>query len=339
MGLTLFWLQAQACSGNTMSLLNAEEPDLTEFITRYDVDVLYHPSLSPIWGEQVHRLLRQLANEEIKLDIFVVEGAIPLGPNGTGLYNTFADRPIKDIVQELAAVAEYVVAVGDCATHGGFPAMDPNPTDAVGLQYLNKQHGGLLGAEYRSRAGLPVVNITGCPAHPDWQLQTLMAIAEGLGPLLELDEYARPRAFYGKMTHTGCTNNEYYDHKHSVKSFTQQGCLFFDKGCRGPYTHSDCNVRLWNRQSSKTRVGSPCLGCTDIGWPNENYSVERPFYSREQLTPMREDSRVLPYGLGKIFSYVATPAELEERKVLFSPEVDRRPQNLVGIEEIKVLSD
>lgn len=322
MSITLFWLQAQACSGNTMSLLNAEEPDLTEFIIRYDVDLLYHPSLSSIWGEQVHRLVENLISQKVKLDILVVEGSIPMGPNGTGMYNTFADRPVKDIVLELAQVAKYVVAVGDCATHGGFVAMAPNPTEAVGLQYLNKESGGLLGGDYRSGSGLPVINLTGCPAHPDWQLQTLVAIAEGLGDKIELDEYARPLMFYGMTTHTGCTNNEYYDHKHSVETFTEQGCLFFDKGCRGPITQSDCNTRLWNRQSSKTRVGSPCLGCTDIGWPNENYSVDKPFYSRSQLTPMREVSRVLPYGVGKLFGYVATPKELLERKMRRSPKVE-----------------
>ena len=28
-------------------------------------------------------------------------------------------------------------------------------------------------------------------------------------------------------------------------------------------THSPCNRILWNRQSSKTRAGMPCLGCTE----------------------------------------------------------------------------
>lgn len=27
--------------------------------------------------------------------------------------------------------------------------------------------GGVLGAGYKSKAGLPVINIPGCPAHPD----------------------------------------------------------------------------------------------------------------------------------------------------------------------------
>lgn len=32
-------------------------------------------------------------------------------------------------------------------------------------------------------------------------------------------------------------------------------------------THSPCNRILWNRQSSKTRSGMPCLGCTEPEFP------------------------------------------------------------------------
>jgi hydrogenase small subunit len=35
-------------------------------------------------------------------------------------------------------------------------------------------------------------------------------------------------------------------------------------------THSPCNRILWNRQSSKTRAGHPCTGCTEPGFPFGN---------------------------------------------------------------------
>src|SRR5689334_24729112 len=41
----------------------------------------------------------------------------------------------------------------------------------------------------------------------------------------------------------------------------------FRSGCRGPMTHSPCNRILWNRQSSKTRAGMPCMGCTEPEFP------------------------------------------------------------------------
>ena len=48
---------------------------------------------------------------------------------------------------------------------------------------------------------------------------------------------------------------------------TRTGCLFYKMGCRGPMTHSPCNRILWNRQSSKTRAGMPCTGCTEPEFP------------------------------------------------------------------------
>ena len=44
-------------------------------------------------------------------------------------------------------------------------------------------------------------------------------------------------------------------------------CLFFNLGCKGPVTRAVCNTELWNRRSSKTRVGVPCFGCTGPGFP------------------------------------------------------------------------
>jgi hydrogenase small subunit len=35
-------------------------------------------------------------------------------------------------------------------------------------------------------------------------------------------------------------------------------------------THSSCNKILWNDTSSKTRVGMPCIGCTEVDFPKEN---------------------------------------------------------------------
>lgn len=324
MSINVLWLQAQACSGNTMSILNAEEPDLCQFIDEYGINVLYHPSLSPVWGAELVRLVDDLIGGKTKLDVFIVEGAVPDGPDGTGLFNTFAGRPMKEVVKKLAGVAGYTIAVGDCATHGGIPAMRPNPTGAMGLTYQNTKPGGLLGTGYRSKAGLPVINLPGCPAHPDWMVQTLMAVAEGRGGQIQLDGYNRPLMFYGTTTHTGCTNNEYYDHRLANTEFTQKGCLFLHKGCHGPKTHSDCNLRLWNRQSSKTRVGSPCLGCTTIGWPDAVYQEAKPFYSQTNLTPMTEGYKVLPYLIQKFFGGMAAPNHLKERIKAASPALGVR---------------
>jgi hydrogenase small subunit len=160
------------------------------------------------------------------------------------------------------------VALGDCATWGGIPATAPNPTDSQGLQFLKRDNGGFLGADFKGKAGLPVINIPGCPAHPDWVTQILVAIATGRAGDLALDEFQRPKTFFQSFTQTGCTRNMHFAYKVSTTEFAQRkGCLFYDLGCRGPMTHSPCNRILWNRVSSKTRAGMPCLGCTEPEFP------------------------------------------------------------------------
>ena len=163
---TVVWLHGGACNGNTQSFLNAEEPTVVDLVTDFGIDIIYHHWCIPLMGEQAKStLLKVLADGGP--DIFVMEGTVIQGPNGSGRYDMFLGRPMTEWVRDYAAAAKFTVAIGDCACWGGIPATKPNPTDSVGLQYLKGQHGGFLGKNYRSKAGLPVINIPGCPAHPD----------------------------------------------------------------------------------------------------------------------------------------------------------------------------
>jgi len=264
----LLWLQGGACSGNTMSFLNAEEPSACDLVTDFGINILWHPSLGMELGDQLKRLLNDCVSGAKPLDIFVFEGTVINAPDGTGEWNRFAGKPMKEWVAALSAAAQFVVAIGDCATWGGIPAMAPNPSDSTGMQFLKKKHGGYLGQTFLSKSGLPVINIPGCPAHPDWVTQILVAVASGRAGDIGLDDLQRPKTFFMSFTQTGCTRNIQYAYKVSATEFGQRkGCLFYDLGCRGPMTHSPCNRILWNRQSSKTRSGMPCLGCTEPEFP------------------------------------------------------------------------
>ncbi|QXJ35518.1 NADH-quinone oxidoreductase subunit B family protein [Saccharolobus shibatae] len=269
---TVLWLQGGACGGNTLSFLNAESPDVVEFFSMYNVKLLWHPSLSLESGEKVKELLKDIVSGKINLDIFIFEGTVVLGPNGSGRFNMFAGRPMKDWVREIANVSNYVVAVGDCASFGGIPASDPNPTESTGLQFHKKEKGGFLGKNFKTRKGLPVINISGCPAHPEWITTTLSLILNDKLTEDDLDEYQRLKIIYGTTTQFGCPRNLYFAYKVALKEFGhREGCLYFELGCRGSYTKSPCNVILWNNQSSKTRVGTPCFGCTEFDFPTFNF--------------------------------------------------------------------
>ena len=141
----LLWLQGGACSGNTMSFLNAEEPSVCDLVTDFGINILWHPSLGMELGDGLRALLRALVVGELPLDIFVFEGTVVNAPKGTGQWNRFAGRPMRDWVRDLSKVATYLVGIGDCATWGGIPATSPNPTESTGLQFLKSSHGGFLG--------------------------------------------------------------------------------------------------------------------------------------------------------------------------------------------------
>jgi hydrogenase small subunit len=270
--INLLWLQGGACGGNTLSLLNAENPDFIEFLKTYNINLLWHPSLSLICGEDLRELLEEIIKGEIELNLLIFEGTVVKGPKGTGRFNLFAGRPMIEWIKALAPLADYVVAVGDCASFGGVPASDPNPTESTGLQFHKKKKGGFLGEDFKSKKGFPVINISGCPAHPTWVITTLMLIIENKFNLDMLDDYNRPKFIYSTTIQFGCPRNIYFSYKVSAKEFGhKEGCLFFELGCKGSYTQGPCNIILWNNQSSKTRVGTPCFGCTEFDFPTFNF--------------------------------------------------------------------
>lgn len=258
----VLWLQSGGCGGCTMSLLCAEAPDLTSTLESAGVRLLWHPSLSEETGAEALALFESVRAGALRLDALCVEGALLRGPNGTGKFHVFGGRPTIDWARELAALAQHVVAVGSCAAYGGVTAAGVNPTDACGLQYDGRREGGALGAAFRSRSGLPVINVAGCPTHPGWITETLMLLAAGLMTAADLDAYRRPRFYADQLVHHGCARNEFYEYKASAEKLSDLGCLMEHLGCLGTQAHADCNTRTWNGEGSCTRGGYSCINCT-----------------------------------------------------------------------------
>ena len=115
--------------------------------------------------------------EQGKLDPFVlvVEGSIPNEKIKKEGYwaalgtNPDTGQPITtcEWIDRLAPKALAVVAAGTCATYGGIHAMEGNPTGCMGLADY-------LGWNWKSKAGLPIVNVPGCPVQPDNFMETLL---------------------------------------------------------------------------------------------------------------------------------------------------------------------
>jgi uptake hydrogenase small subunit len=261
---TVLWLQSGGCGGCTMSLLCAENPGLTERLGDAGIELLWHPSLSEASGDEALRQIDAVLSGRRRLDALCVEGSLLRGPNGSGRFHVLAGtgRAMIEWVRELAAVARYTVAVGTCAAFGGVTAGGSNPTDACGLQYDGRYPGGLLGSRYRSAAGVAVINVAGCPTHPDWVLDTLQLLARDELRETDLDEFARPAMYTEQLAHHGCPRNEFYEYKASAEEQSELGCLMEHLGCVGTQARADCNTRPWNGEGSCTRGGYACINCT-----------------------------------------------------------------------------
>ena len=270
----LLWLQSGGCGGCTLSLFNAESPDLLTTFKRSNIHILGHPSLSESGGEGLLSLYRHVIDKEIDIDFLCLEGAVIKGPNGTGRFHILSGsgKPMKDWIAELAAVAQYVIAVGSCAAYGGITAGGDNPSEACGLQFDNDMKTGLLGEDFRSRGGLPVINIAGCPTHPNWVTETLQQLAMGALSEHDLDEYGRPRSYADHLVHHGCPRNEYYEYKASAVRPSELGCMMEHLGCLGTQAHADCNMRQWNGEGSCLRGGHACINCTAPGFQEPGHT-------------------------------------------------------------------
>ena len=192
---TLLWIECGSCNGESMAILGAEGPgktgdNLSDFLEDQQIRLLWHPSFSEIAPKQANAIIDRILAGEEPLTILCVEGSIINGPHGTGMYDTFNGRPKRDLIRALSDQAEYVIAMGTCAAFGGIPAAPPNPSESCGLQFTNERTGGLLGPEWRSKAGLPVINVSGCPADARTMIEAMRLTLAGLP--LELDKFHRP---------------------------------------------------------------------------------------------------------------------------------------------------
>ena len=248
---SVVWLSFSECTGCTESLLRTSHPALDELILDL-ISLDYHEALLVPSGHLAEENLHKTMEEHAGKFILVTEGATPLKDDG--IYCKIAGRTAKEILEEAAEKAGAIIAIGSCASWGGIPSADPNPTGAVGTPEV--------------LAGKTVVTIPGCPANPYNFLGTALQFAT-FGTLPELDELGRPKWAYGRTIHEHCPRRAHFDAGRFVKKYGddghRQGWCLYELGCKGPATHANCSTQHFGEVPGAwpIGIGHPCFGCTE----------------------------------------------------------------------------
>ena len=250
---SVIWLHFQDCTGCTETLLRTSAPDVAHLILDV-VSLDYHETLMVASGAQAEAALRSAIADNAGKYVLVVEGAIPTRDDG--VYMQMGGRPAVQVVREVAAQAAAVIAIGSCASWGGVPSADPNPTGAVGVDSVV--------------SGKPIVNLPGCPPNP-YNLLALVLEYVTMGRLPEMDEFSRPKFAYERVIHENCPRRSHFDAGRYAAAFGDEGhrkgwCLY-KLGCKGPITHAACSTRHFNEIPGvwPIGIGAPCVGCTEKG--------------------------------------------------------------------------
>lgn len=283
----IFWIAGMSCDGCTIAFTGASSPSI-ERLLRGSLPglprvVLHHPFFAQESGRSFLEAYRQAARGELgEPYLVVVEGSTTDDLRaGEGYWSAMGSgdtndadgnvvdgvpQPLRsmDWVRALTPNAVASVALGTCAAWGGVPGAMGNPMGAGSLSDL-------LGSDYRSTLGLPVITIPGCAPGGDNIVETLAALLlylRGVGPAPELDDLGRPAWLFEETVHRRCVRAGFYEEGVFARRAGEEGCLV-ELGCWGAVVQ--CNITSRGAIGGLggcMNVGGACNGCTMPGFPD-----------------------------------------------------------------------
>jgi hydrogenase small subunit len=254
----VIWLQGSGCDGCAVSFLNSIHYAAADDLLVNTLDVKFQSNIMAA-ADDLAVSAAQAAGASPGY-ILIVEGAIPTGSAGR-YCEIWENMTMLQAVQNFAGPAGYIIALGACASYGGVTHGAPNPTAASGVS-------GIIGDDPR------LINIPGCPAHPDWLVGVVTYLLTN-GHVPPLDQYKRPLMFFSRRIHDDCFNKrKYCGEPIFAEKFGDEGCMEL-LGCKGKHTYSDCPMRKWNSKGPGLNgvnwcIGSksPCIGCVNPTFPD-----------------------------------------------------------------------
>jgi hydrogenase small subunit len=274
----ILWITAGlGCDGDTVAMTAATQPSIEDLLLGQIPWIpkvnLHNPMLSLANGQEFMTPFERAAEGNAGPFLLVIEGSIPNENNKPeGYWASFGtDRitgqpiPTCDWIDRLAEKAWAVVAAGTCAAYGGVHAMEGNPTGCMGLADY-------LGWGWKSKSGIPIVCVPGCPVQPDNFMETLLyllSMAAGRAPMIPLDEALRPTWLFGNTLHEGCDRGGFYEQGQFAEEYGSPLCIV-KLGCWGPVVQCNVGKRGWmGGIGGCPNVGGICIGCTMPAFPDK----------------------------------------------------------------------
>ncbi len=297
----ILWMtQFLGCDGDSVSVTGATNPSIEDLalgaIPGLPRVHLHNPVLAYEVGDEFMQHFYDAESGKMKNFVLVIEGSVPNEHlSGDGYFTSLGTDPetgqpipSNDWIDRLADKALAVVGCGTCATYGGIHAMEGNPTGCMGI-------GDYLGKGWKSKAGLPVINVPGCPVQADNFMETvlhLLRFVAGNAPVPPLDDLGRPRWLFGQTVHEGCDRAAYYEQADFAKEYGSKKCLV-KIGCWGPVVQCNVPKRGWiGGVGGCPNVGGIRIACTMPGFPDKIM----PFMDEPPGARLSSNA-VRPYGI------------------------------------------
>ena len=268
---SVVYMSFQECTGCLESLVNSFAFGGGTTIDNLILNMIsldYQETLMAAAGAQAED---QLTTVTSKSDyVLVVDGSIPAQWDSG--YFISGERSGVARFKAAAKNAALIVAVGTCASFGGLPKANPNPTGAMSIGDLMADLG----------ISKPLINVSGCPPIPEVITGVILYyLASGM-PML--DSLRRPRVFFGDTVHEDCYRRESFLEGPLAQAFddnnSRKGKCLYSLGCKGLVTHNACASVRWNQGTSFPMMsGHGCIGCAEPDfWDRVNANNQTGFY-------------------------------------------------------------
>ena len=277
----MVWSDFQECLGCTIALLQSTAPTPAQLILQ-QISLAYNEAAMAAAGFDAEKSFNDAFAEGA---YWVIEGSVPNELEGAF---SVGGKSAQQILKENYSKAKGVIAAGNCASFGNVQAAYPNPTGAMGMLAFMQQEG----IDTAKLIQLPT-----CPVNP---VHITAAVSYFLTykKLPAVDEWNRPKAWFGRKIHDECFRRAAFDEGRFVEQLGSPeeaaGYCLYKMGC-------GARSRTRHRPLEQTGATGASAPASASGAPSPTSGTSSPIFTlpcRVWESPGRGASESTPIRWG-----------------------------------------